>query len=212
MLKAFLCSLYLLSSLISFAVEPTGTTENSPLTIPSASTTKTGTNDLATTATNDSRVKVQILWDYKEIPDGMKIYEIKGKQILWKTEATSDLAKLPFEKEIADSTLILKPGQTKKFALGYKNNTDKPLYFFAAPHSAEPPENSLGFKFKCLCINHAYHLKPGETWYRIVEFKLSKAFTDKQLGVKHILIGINQGKAEKINSAPPVDAAGHHDM
>lgn len=158
---------------------------------------------------DSSKVRVKILWDYKDIPEGMKIYEVKGKTQLWKTEAVSDEKILPFEKQIEDSTLSLRPGQAKKFALGYKNTTDKPIYFFAAPHSAEPPENSLGFKFKCLCVNHAYHLKPGETWYRIVEFRLSKVFSDKQLAVKHVLIGISQEKAETINSAPPVDTNQH---
>ena len=160
--------------------------------------------------TRDSSVaSVKILWDYKDFPPEMKIYEVKGKQQLWKTEAVKDDKLLPFEKEIEGGTFSLKPGQVKRFALGYKNTTDKTIYFFAAPHVAEPPENSLGFKFKCLCVNHAYQLKPGETWYRIVEFRLSKVFSEKQLAVRHTLIGINQEKAESINSAPPVDSNQH---
>jgi hypothetical protein len=156
-----------------------------------------------------SSASVQILWDYKDIPAGMKIYEVKGKAKLWKTESVKLESELPLAKEIPDATFSLPAGRSKRFALVYKNTTDKTQHFFAAPHSAEPPENSLGFKFKCLCVNHAYKVGPGETWYRIVEFKLSPAFSDKQLSVRHTLIGVSSEKAEAINSAPPVDANSH---
>jgi hypothetical protein len=158
---------------------------------------------------DSSRVQVKILWDYKDLPVGMKIYELKGKPPLWTTDSVKDEHQLPFGKEIEDSTFLLKPGLAKRFALGYKNTTDKPIYFFAAPHAAEPPENSLGFKFKCLCINHAYHLEPGETWYRIVEFKLSKVFSANQIALKHTLISISPEKAKSINSTPPIDSHFH---
>jgi hypothetical protein len=153
--------------------------------------------------------EIKIDWEYKGIPPGMKIYDLKSPVKLWTTESVKDESKLPFAKEIPDSTFKLEPGKVKRFALGYKNTTDKTLYFFAAPHSVEPPENSLGFKFKCLCVNHAYQVAPGETWYRIVEYKLSRVYGQNKMTVKHNLIGIDSKQATSINSAPPVDAEGH---
>jgi hypothetical protein len=155
-------------------------------------------------------VAVKIEWDYKDVPPGIKIHTLKGNPKLWKTESLKQTSQLPIKDEIKDATLQLDPGDVRRFALVYTNTGEKPLYFFAAPHSAEPAENSLGFKFKCLCVNHAYKVAPGETWYRIVEFKLAPKFVGDKLTLKHQLIGIGKDRADDMNSAPPMDGA--HEM
>lgn len=141
-------------------------------------------------------VKVNITWDYKDFAEKVEVREIKGQPRLWETRSVKSSAQAPIGEKIANSAFFLESGQTKRFALLVKNESEKPLYFFAAPHVVHPVEHSLGFKFKCLCIDHAYSIGPKETWYRIVEFRLSKEFVGSDLTVTHTIIGIDKERAE----------------
>ena len=159
-------------------------------------------------------VNVKLAWTYKEIPPAMRIYEISNRQTLplWTTETVTNKNQAPITTEIPDSTLILKKGEKKRFALVYTNTSSNPVYFFAAPHSVEPAENALGFKFKCLCINHAYKISPGETWYRIVEFRIAKEFLGDHITLTHALIGMDASRAERFNKSMANDTHDHDHM
>ncbi len=143
----------------------------------------------------ESAVKVNIAWRYKEFPATLTIYEVRGQPPLWETKSVANLAAAPVTGPIAGSAFDLVPGHKKRFALVVQNTSDKPAYFFAAPHVVHPEEDALGFKFKCLCINHAYTIGPRETWYRIVEFRLSEDFVGAELTITHTLIGIDEKRA-----------------
>lgn len=157
-------------------------------------------------------IRIKFEWTYTEIPPGMRIFDVaRAKELpLWKTGTVAKLEEAPVTQEILESTIDMKPGQKKRFALVYSNATDKPVYFFAAPHSAQPVEFSLGFKFKCLCINHAFKVGPGETWYRIVEFRLAKEFVGDHLTIKHNLVGLDAARAERFNKS--MSSSMHNDM
>jgi hypothetical protein len=141
-------------------------------------------------------VKVDIGWEYKDLDTRIKLYEVKGRPRLWETKSVKSLDLAPVGQEFKSGALQLEPGQTKRFALVMENKSDKPVFFFAAPHVVHPVEHSLGFKFKCLCINHAFTVGAGETWYRIVEFRLSRSFIGRELALTHSIIGIDQGRAD----------------
>ncbi|MCP5467718.1 MAG: hypothetical protein H7A32_00425 [Deltaproteobacteria bacterium] len=104
---------------------------------------------------------------------------------------TKKLSEIPLGKEIQNSTLYLETNKSKRFILVMKNNSSKTLHFFAAPHELSPPELSLGFKFKCLCLNHVYKIPPGEYWYRVVEIHLDDNFKNKEVNVTHDLIKVD---------------------
>lgn len=89
----------------------------------------------------------------------------------------------------------------ERFALVFRNPSDS-RYFFAAPHTVHPAEHSLGFKFKCLCINHAFKSEPKGLWYRVVEFRLSRDFAGTQLVLTHTIIGIDKGQAAPFLKGP----------
>lgn len=147
-------------------------------------------------------VKVNIRWDYKDFSDPVIIYEVKGRPRLWETKSMGSLKAAPVGNLIEGSALSVTPGEKKRFALVVQNSTDRPQFFFAAPHVVHPVEHSLGFKFKCLCINHAFKVGPKETWYRIVEFRLSKEFVGQELTVTHSVIGIDQKRADSFSKEP----------
>ena len=140
-------------------------------------------------------VTVRILWDYQNVTGEMKIFEPDSRPLtLWQMGNTFKKEELPISQEITASTLKLMPGMKKQFILVFQNTTDKPIRFFAAPHQATPLENSFGFKFHCLCINHIYDVKPGEYWYRVVEFHLAKEFVGDHLDIKHVLVGVDDSR------------------
>ncbi|MFO1518282.1 MAG: hypothetical protein U1F57_01245 [bacterium] len=143
-------------------------------------------------------VSVKIAWDYKDVPAPMKIYELSTTKHaeLWDTGTGGKLEDLPVSKEIADSNLSLSPGSKKMFVLVLKNTTAQPLYFFAAPHVVNPPELSLGFKFKCLCINHVYQVAPGQYWYRVVELNMDPSYVGNAVEIKHTLIKVDEARAK----------------
>ena len=149
-------------------------------------------------------ITAKIDWQYQNIAPGIHIYELKpgAKAALWQTASVKDAAQLPVGKEIADGQLRFEKGQSKRFVLVYQNPGDKPLYFFATPHHVEPAEYSLGFKFKCLCIDHAYSVGAHETWYRVVELRTSRDMSGDVISLTHTLVGIDQARMEKFSLKP----------
>lgn len=139
-------------------------------------------------------VRVDIHWKKRGMPLSMEIYEpaVQRPVDLWDTRVVGSLAEAPVSQPISGSSFELAPGSRKMFVLVMKNDTDHPVYFFAAPHHAMPEEYTLGFKFKCLCINHAWEIPPGKTWYRVVELRLASEFRGDTLSITHTLIGITK--------------------
>lgn len=140
------------------------------------------------------QVHIQISWEYSQIPLKMQIYEPSVGQALdlWTTGSVTDAKPKPFSIPIEDSSFWMSPGSKKQFVLVMKNESDKEIYFFAAPHQALPVEHSFGFKFKCLCVNHAFIVPPKETWYRVVELRLSPEFVGDRLSITHHIIGMSK--------------------
>ncbi len=149
-------------------------------------------------------IKAKIDWSYIDFPLEMKIYEIKSQIAynLWDTNSVASIESSPASTEIPESTIVVQSGRYKEFILGVKNTTGKPIYFFAAPHSVQPPQYSLGFKFKCLCINHAFTVKVGEFWYRVVRLNIDKDFRGDSFVIKHELIGISEDRMKEFEFKP----------
>lgn len=143
-----------------------------------------------------SKTAIQLAWDYKQVPPTMKIYELnpqKGAK-LWDTENVSQLSQAPITTEIPNSVLNFTPGESKMFVLVFKNDSKQTLHFFAAPHSVNPPELSLGFKFKCLCIDHVYEVPAGQYWYRVVELKTAPNYVGDKVTITHSLIQVDASR------------------
>ncbi len=151
---------------------------------------------------SEGPVKVGIQWDYKDFPGAIVLYEAKEGARLWETRSATTLQDAPTGKLIEDPLLSVTPGQARRFVLVVHNKGNKPLYFFAAPHAVNPAEHALGFKFKCLCIDHAFTVPPGTSWYRVVELRLSKDFVGKELTVRHAIIGIDRLRARSFSNKP----------
>ncbi len=147
-------------------------------------------------------VTIDIRWEYRSFGAAVEIYEAEGRPRLWETMSVKTPEDAPVAGRIEGSSFTLAPGRKKRFVLVVRNETAAPLYFFAAPHVVDPVEHSLGFKFKCLCINHAFSVGPGEVWYRVVEFRLSNDFVGRELTVTHSIIGIDKKRAESFSKQP----------
>ncbi len=172
---------------LSFLLQSCGGDDKRPL-------TEAYPKEALVNPTKADKVSIQINWEYSQIPLKMEIREPSGSQslALWTTGSVASGKTAPFGKEIPESMLVLKPGSKKQFLLVMKNETDSPVYFFAAPHQAQPVEHSFGFKFKCLCVNHAFTVPPKETWYRVVELRLAPDYLGDQLKITHNIIGITK--------------------
>lgn len=57
-----------------------------------------------------------------------------------------------------------------------------------------PAEGSLGFKFKCLCVNHAFYIPSNEIWYRVVELRTGTEVLGKELKISHTLVGMDEDR------------------
>ena len=146
-------------------------------------------------------VKINIRWEYMDFPLKIEARLLNGKARLWETTSVADAFEAPIGDTIKDSSFSLKPGEALRFVLVVTNPTDKDAYFFAGPHAVTPIEHSLGFKFKCLCVNSSFLVKAGETWYRVVEFRLSQDFVGNEITVTHTIVGIDKERAEAFGSA-----------
>ncbi|MBI4347481.1 MAG: hypothetical protein HY553_11540 [Elusimicrobia bacterium] len=137
---------------------------------------------------------VSIRWDYRDLPKAMRVheYDASTRLPLWKMGEVSDASRLPAGPEIKGANVALRPGETRKLVLVYRNETKGLLRFFAAPHHVKPPEASLGFEFACLCTNHVYAVEPGRLWYRVVELGLHEDFEGDTLEVRHVLVRVKK--------------------
>lgn len=140
------------------------------------------------------QIRVSVLWEKKSFPLEMQLYEGASQRPvdLWATGSVQDLSDAPVSTPIEGNDLYLKPGSKKRFVLVVKNTTDRDFYFFASPHSMLPAEGSLGFKFKCLCVNHAFFIPPKEIWYRVVELRTGGEAMGKELRITHTLVGMDE--------------------
>jgi hypothetical protein len=159
----------------------------------------------ADAATRD--VAIQLRWDYKDVAGPMKVYSVAAgaKTVLWQTGTVESLAKLPLGPELTEQPIAVTPGRPRRLVLVYANTSAAPVYFFAAPHHTEPEESSLGFKFKCLCVNHAYEVTPGRIWFRIVELRVDPDFVGSALTVSHTLIGIDEARKNQFSKSPGLE-------
>ncbi len=158
----------------------------------------------------DTQIPIKINWNYKNASFEMKSYTVNEKSVVWATNNVSKLEGTPVLSVIPDSKLLLSPNRRKKFALVAYNPTAKPIYFFAAPHTASPSEHSLGFKFKCLCMNHAFKIEPKSYWYRVVELRLSPSYSGAGMTVTHDIIGIDAETAGKFKDLSQTKGLGDH--
>lgn len=145
---------------------------------------------------------VKVSWKYHDVPGKLEIYEPAYDGRVWEMGSRDSLSQLPVKEKITDSTVRVPVGEHKTFVLVLKNETRESLYFFAAPHSVDPVPYSLGFRFKCLCVNHVFSVKPGKIWYRIVEMTLNESFRGDKLEVTHDLIRVDEATRKKMHSAP----------
>ncbi|MDZ4727744.1 MAG: hypothetical protein SH817_16415 [Leptospira sp.] len=146
------------------------------------------------TPIKSNSVEITVNWDYTQIPLKMEIREPSGSQslALWTTGSIALGKSAPYGSMIPENKIFLKPGSKKQFLLVMQNPSAEPIYFFAAPHQAVPVEHSFGFKFKCLCVNHAFTVPAKETWYRVVEIRLAPDFLGDRLTLTHNIIGISK--------------------
>lgn len=158
-------------------------------------------------------VKIHVQWEYTNLPLKMSIHELAGGQplALWTTGSVALEKKKPFGKEIEGGVFELAPGRKKAFMLVMENLSDKDLYFFAAPHSALPVEHSFGFKFKCLCVNHAFTVPKAQVWYRVVEIRLSPDYLGDSLFLKHNLIGMSKERVLEFEKSAKSNIHSDHD-
>lgn len=144
---------------------------------------------------DEKELRIQLGWKYVNLPAGlMKTHELgaNASPKLWETGTATALSATPAGSEIPEGKLLLYPGSNKTFVLVIRNTTKQPLYFFAAPHQVSPAAASLGFKFKCLCVNHAFKVAPGAIWYRVVQLQLAEKYRGEgTLEIVHDLIGID---------------------
>jgi len=147
-----------------------------------------------------SKVTVSVQWKYEGIPAKMQLYGINQskKAYLWQTKNVTAFTEIP-AANLIDKPIILNKGSGKNFVLVYHNKTDKPLYFFAAPHSMSPKKYTLGFKFHCLCVNHAFEVKPKHYWYRVIRMNVSKYVEGNELNIVHTLVRIDKGRKQRFS-------------
>ena len=144
----------------------------------------------------EGHVRVSLAWQNHGLDVPMETFHLPegSRAKLWEMGTGANAGELPLGEAFPDGRLVVTPGSVNRFVLVMRNPTDAPLYFFAAPHHVNPVQLSLGFKFKCLCINHAFEIPPGHTWYRVVELRMDEGFVGDGITIEHALIGLDEAR------------------
>jgi hypothetical protein len=145
-------------------------------------------------------IAVRIVFDTKDFPGKIAVHTLRDPTLRpWVTGNGKTLEELPAGPEIEGGVVDVRPGGIKRLVLVAHNATSKMLHFFAAPHAVEPTRASLGFEFRCLCLNHAYKIPAGAYWYRVIELKLDRAYkSDQEVVVKHALFAVDDKRAAQM--------------
>lgn len=147
----------------------------------------------------EGQIRVSLAWQNHGLDAQMESHLLPEgfRAKLWDMGTGEEPGQLPIGEAIEGGDLLVTPGSVTRFVLVMKNPTDAPLYFFAAPHHVNPVQLSLGFKFKCLCINHAFEIPPNHTWYRVVELRMDEGFVGDAITIEHALIGLDEARKKE---------------
>lgn len=153
---------------------------------------------------NEQTLKITISWKYEGMPPGIKIYEVRSdtETGLWDTDNVEKFTQTPAGKELKNGEFLLKPGSKKEFVLVYHNTSSEAIHFFAAPHHMNPEKNALGYKFKCLCVNHIFTAEPGQYWYRVVDLRSLATIEGETLEISHTLVRVSDEKLKEYYEKP----------
>lgn len=149
-------------------------------------------------ASKNAPVTVQVLFNAKNMPSNMELYEVPTSKILdVTTHATVSLKDpLPFTVRLANEFPVQR-GETKYFAMVVRNNSDQTQYFYASYHQMRPEEAAIGYLLNCLCINRLFSIPPRSAWYRIGSIMLTSTFIGSVVAVKHDLFGMSLADVQK---------------
>jgi len=147
----------------------------------------------------EGKIRINLAWQHHGLDAQMKTHALPpgSRAKLWDMGTGASEGELPVGEEIVDGVLEVSPGSVTRFVLLMQNSTDAPLFFFAAPHHVNPVQLSLGFKFKCLCINHAFEIPAGHKWYRVVELRMDEGFVGNEITIEHALIGLDEARKKE---------------
>ncbi len=159
--------------------------------------TRRAQNSTSTT-TATAPVMIQMLFNAKNMPSNMELYEVPTAKILdVTTHGTVSLKDpLPFTVRLG-SEFPVKRGETKYFAMVVRNNSDQTQYFYASYHQMRPEEAAIGYLLNCLCINRLFAIPPRSAWYRIGSIMLTSTFMGSVVAVKHDLFGMSLADVQK---------------
>lgn len=143
---------------------------------------------LASTAMATSTV-FSLEWDYSNLPIHVHMYLLpKGNGLRdSQTGVLTDKIKALMTNEITDSKVRMWSHQQKDILLVIDNLADHALNFSVAPHHTAPVDESMNFKFFCLCNGHVYHIPAKGRWYRQMKLKADDTLSAKDVTLRHVI-------------------------
>lgn len=128
-------------------------------------------------------------WDSAGLPIKVKTYLVpKGSDIRDnETGVMTEKIRALLKEEIPGGKVRMWDKQQKAILLVIENLSDKDVDFSVAPHHTAPVEESMNFKFFCLCNGHIYHIPAKGTWYRQMKLKSDEGLSAKDVILRHTI-------------------------
>lgn len=141
-------------------------------------------------------VEARLTFDHRGLDGKMEVYEAArgAKMRIWTTGVVDDINELSLGEKVEDAFKVRRRG-FKKLVLILRNPGQNTLYFFAPPHQVIPPEQGIGFAFKCLCVQRVFKVPPGKVWYRVIALRLFPKFRGGPVELRHSLVGLPRAEA-----------------
>ncbi|MFN7728984.1 MAG: hypothetical protein ACK5P7_07495, partial [Bdellovibrio sp.] len=139
---------------------------------------------------------VEINWQRRGLDAVPQTYQTqtKNRHLVGTTQVHSSFDQLP----VLGSPQVrfqVEPGVGTSVVVVLQNTGKKNLYFHVAPHQIDPPTESTGFYFECLCNSRIYAVKPGEYWSRVLRMNVNREHSKKNFKVSHMFIGVSEEDA-----------------
>lgn len=148
------------------------------------------------TARFPKEVVVTIEAKRSNFPLDVKLYEVHPSELekIFLSRNVKDVKTyIPTLAEVKDNKLVFLGPSSKALAYVIENKSDKPMYFFVAPHGIAPAADGLGVKWKCLCLGEVFRIRPRHTWVRVTELRLLSQNRASKLAVAHEFVGVAEG-------------------
>lgn len=146
--------------------------------------------ELSGTSPGNLPVEMHIRWVIDEsFPVTISIHEPPADQALYEVHTYEAGAAPDLGEPIPRNVLRADYSEPRRFIARMRNESDRAVRFWVAPHQSTPHVEEQGLMMFCLCTGEVYEVPANGTWTRIMEFGITRrAELEGPIALTHVIV------------------------